>query len=203
MHPAGYSQKDALPQPATQAKKELRSKIRALLNQTEPDALLQMGMHAARNLEQTEEFRASKNVMFYVSHAYEVDTIELIKRHLKHKTVLVPRIDMNLKRMCAVRITSLGELAEGAYGIPEPVSAEAFPERDIELVIVPGIAFDAKGNRLGRGLGYYDRFLKQTPAVKVGLCYDFQIVESVPAESFDVPMDMVVSDKRTIIPGGG
>ena len=79
------------------------------------------------------------------------------------------------------------------FGIPEPVGEEFTDYAAIDVVVVPGVAFDAKGNRLGRGRGYYDRILRETGETKkIGVCFDFQFVESVPTEPFDVLMDAVL-----------
>jgi len=82
----------------------------------------------------------------------------------------------------------------GVYGIEEP-TGEAFTDyAAIDFIVVPGVAFDAKGNRLGRGKGYYDRLLPRIPtAYKAGICFPFQLVEEVPAESFDVRMDIIIT----------
>ena len=90
--------------------------------------------------------------------------------------------------------TGPGDLATGAYGIEEPTGA-LFTDYDaIDFIVVPGVAFDRNGNRLGRGKGYYDRLLPRIPsAYKAGICFPFQIVEEVPAETFDIRMDEVIT----------
>ena len=89
-----------------------------------------------------------------------------------------------------------GNLAIGAYGIEEPTGEFFTDYSAIDLIVVPGVAFDRKGNRLGRGKGYYDRLLPQIPsAYKAGICFSFQIVEEIPAEPFDICMDEVITSK--------
>ena len=90
--------------------------------------------------------------------------------------------------------TGPGDLATGAYGMEEPTGA-LFTDYDaIDFIVVPGVAFDRNGNRLGRGKGYYDRLLPRIPsAYKAGICFPFQIVEEVPAETFDIHMDEVIT----------
>ena len=95
-----------------------------------------------------------------------------------------------------LEVTSPADLAIGAYGIEEPTGALFTDYATIDLVIVPGVAFDRDGNRLGRGKGYYDRLLPRIPsAYKVGICFPFQIVEEVPAEPFDIRMDEIITQQ--------
>jgi len=77
----------------------------------------------------------------------------------------------------------------------EPEGEKSSPEK-VDIVVVPAVAFDLQGHRLGYGKGYYDRFLKKTKAVKVGVAYDFQIVEKLPAEQHDIPVDLIITPAR-------
>jgi 5-formyltetrahydrofolate cyclo-ligase len=91
------------------------------------------------------------------------------------------------------RYESSADLREGAFHIMEPVGAPFTDYDQIAVALIPGVAFDAEGHRLGRGKGYYDRFLQSLPSLKkIGVCFDFQKVESVPAEAHDVVVDIVV-----------
>ncbi len=82
-------------------------------------------------------------------------------------------------------------MTEAAFCVREP-QGDVFPAEGVELILVPGVAFDSRGNRLGRGKGYYDRLLAGIPAFKVGICFDFQRFDRLPAEPHDVPMDRVI-----------
>ena len=82
------------------------------------------------------------------------------------------------------------------FAIPEPVGALFEDLAQIDLILVPGVAFDASGNRLGRGKGYYDKILRQTDAYKLGVCFAFQLLEQIPTEPHDVKMDRVVASKE-------
>ena len=94
-----------------------------------------------------------------------------------------------------LRYTGPDSLRKGAFGIWEPkADGEEAVEGAIDLIIVPGVAFDAQGHRLGRGRGFYDRLLSSLDTPKVGICFDFQLVPSVPVESFDHPMDHVITE---------
>lgn len=139
----------------------------------------------------------------------EVDLSSLISAQLNQRRVYVPRIlpDVQMS-FISIDVGWDNSLVTGQLGIPEPTGAsgEAFDESRAEstLVLVPGLAFDSLGNRLGRGRGYYDRFLSRAAmaeATKVGVCFDLQITPEVPTESFDIAMDWVVSEQRTLRTG--
>ena len=87
----------------------------------------------------------------------------------------------------------------GAFNIQEPVGSTTVPLSTIDVAIIPGIAFDKNGIRLGRGKGYYDRLLCQCDVLKVGICYDFQLMDKLPSDTHDIPMDIIITPKQTII----
>lgn len=138
-------------------------------------------------------------VMTYVSMGSEPDTLRLIDELIaKGKKVAVPVVKG--RQMEASYINSRSDLVKGNFGILEP-KKEAFkycnPE-DIDVITVPGIAFDANLHRIGYGKGYYDRFLPHVNGVKIGVCYDFCIVDSVFSKEHDVAVDYIVTDLREI-----
>lgn len=146
------------------------------------------------------------NIMCYVSFGSEVETHNLISNWINSgKHISVPYVEKTHdkgNRMLAVSISGLDELSPGTYGILEPVLEEkniVAPQK-FDVIIVPGTAFDEKKNRMGYGAGYYDRFLKETSTEcsKIGVCYDFQVYEEIPVDQFDVPVDMIITDKRII-----
>lgn len=149
------------------------------------------------------EFMSAQTVFFYASFRSEVETISMIKESLKMgKRIVLPKVDKERHRLRLYEIKDISELSEGYMGIPEP-----FPDDerlvsldDIDLVVIPGAAFDYSGNRLGYGAGYYDFLLserkKKMPVV--ALTYEEQIVDSIPSEIHDVKVDMIVTDKRVI-----
>ena len=144
-------------------------------------------------------------VLLYNSLPDEVDTHLLLDTGLKTgKQILLPVVageDLELRMYSE-------QMRKGSFGILEPVGKPFLDFPSIDLVIVPGIAFDAERHRLGRGRGYYDRFLSNLPDCKtMGLCFPFQLVESVPVDSHDIPMSEVISCKPDLPPlsaaGGG
>lgn len=144
-------------------------------------------------LEAFPPFRQSDTVLLYYSLPDEVCTHDFIRRWCRSKQLLLPVVvgdELELRRY-----TGPDDMAIGAYGIAEP-TGEAFTAWSaIDLAVVPGVAFDARGHRLGRGKGYYDRLLPHLRALKVGICYPYQLLEEVPAEPFDVLMDAVISGR--------
>lgn len=144
-------------------------------------------------------FKRAKIIMAFVSKNDEVDTVPIIKGALKSgKKVLVPAINMRERRLVPSQILNIkDDLKKGPYGILQPSGRFIRPinHEVIDLFLVPGIAFDKKGNRLGRGGGYYDRFLEKVPKkkIKIGLCYDFQVVDNLPKLSHDVPVTKLIA----------
>jgi len=141
----------------------------------------------------------NKTIMVYVNMPGEVRTEKIIHDLLKAgKTVVVPVCIPQKVDLLASEIKGLHELVPGHYGILEPKEEFIRPVDPgiLEIIIVPGIAFDMHGNRIGHGKGYYDRFLMKVPpfAKKIGLAFDFQMMHRVPVCHFDVPMDLIITE---------
>ncbi|MDE2808071.1 MAG: 5-formyltetrahydrofolate cyclo-ligase, partial [Gemmatimonadota bacterium] len=141
----------------------------------------------------------AKLVHTYVSSKEnEVDTRTLICTCLAQgKRVAVPVVMPGTKTLAHALIDGLDQLIVGPWGLaqPDPATATWLPaEARIDLVVVPGLAFDRRGHRIGWGSGYYDRFLAQVQTVKIGLCYDELVLDRIPGEPHDVPVDMVVAE---------
>lgn len=143
-------------------------------------------------------FLKAKNIFTFVSFKNEVDTHKLIKYALaRGKTVCVPKVNNINKTMEAIKINSFDELRKSNYGILEPLLEDnKINPEIIDLVIVPGLAFDKNGGRVGYGGGYYDKFLwnKNMTAMKVGVCYRFQVINLVPIDEHDVLLDRLITD---------
>ena len=141
----------------------------------------------------------AKNVVCYAAFDNEVLTNKLIEYFLlKEKTVYLPKVDKN--NLLIIQIDSLRDLKKGSYGIMEPTGvAVNLEDKTVDLWIVPGIAFDIKGNRLGYGKGYYDRILKSVALdKKIGLCFGFQVVVHIPIQNNDEKMGWLITENKLI-----
>lgn len=122
----------------------------------------------------------------------EPDTLPLIKALCARKSIFVPRVEGG--RIVPVRVGGRTSFVTGAFGIPEPLEGEEAALPDHAIFFVPGLAFDRKGGRLGRGEGMFDRFLRERTGWKIGLGFSFQLVAEVPTGPDDAPLDGVVTD---------
>ena len=144
-------------------------------------------------LKNIDEFKRSGTVMLYWSMDDEVHTHDFISEHASAKRIILPSVngdDLVLKEYRGDHDLVKGE----GFGIPEPGGSVFDKPEEIDLIVVPGVAFDRKNNRMGRGKGYYDKFLQSTKAYKVGICFDFQLLEEVPTDEHDILMDSVISE---------
>nr|MBD5378024.1 5-formyltetrahydrofolate cyclo-ligase [Bacteroides sp.] len=148
-------------------------------------------------LERTGAFVMAEHVLLYHSLPDELSTRRFLDKWAGRKSFYLPRVNgVNLDILPYDRST----LRYGAFHIEEPQGADVTPLDVIDMVIVPGVAFDRQGNRVGRGKGYYDRLLRECRATKVGVGYDFQLVEEgIDAEEHDVTMDIVITQSNYII----
>lgn len=178
-------------------KQALRKQFREKRRTLPPDLNGEKSLLITRKLLELKEFKDAKSVLFYVSTPEEVDTHGAIKESLAlGKSVYVPK--MNGERLSICPLLDLEELKPGDLGILEPCEpASSVHTKTIDLIVIPGLAFDHKGNRLGHGKGYYDRLLKETKGFKVGLAFDEQVTEELPTESHDVPLDLLLTDSHT------
>ena len=151
-------------------------------------------------------YRDAKNIFIYISYDSEINTKEIINKALiDNKKIYVPRTEFKTRLMDAVEIISLDNLIESEYGILEPSIEEPHIEpNELDLIVVPGVAFDRNGGRMGYGAGFYDRYFKKISKdkmkkiVKLALAYDFQILEDVPMNEQDVPVNYIITEKEFI-----
>jgi len=141
--------------------------------------------------------------MLYMPMRSEVDVISVALEAFRlGKSVCVPRVDGSRKTMNAVEITSFDDesMNSDSLGVRAPKVGQEIPHEEIDLVIVPGVAFDMHGFRLGRGGGYYDRYLARFSrnTATIGVCFDIQFVEEIPTEPTDIAVHAVVSDRRAV-----
>jgi 5-formyltetrahydrofolate cyclo-ligase len=147
-------------------------------------------------LVQTEEFQKAHCIALYYSIKGEVQTVEPIEEWCKKKKIVLPAVSG--ENMSFYLYTGKEHLIPGTLNIPEPVSPEMIPAENIDLFVVPGIAFDRECNRMGRGKGYYDRFLAETDKPAIGLCFGFQLKERIPTEEHDRKMTMVIAEDAIV-----
>ena len=157
-------------------KKELRKQVKVLKSQYSLEQKVEMSRPLWKELEQTDFFKEARTVLLYWSMDDEVFTHDYVCKWAGEKIVLLPCVKGDVLEL---RVFNVMEL---------------YTDYDaIDLIVVPGVAFDHHGNRLGRGRGYYDKILKETRvARKVGICFGFQFVEEVPVDELDVRMDLVI-----------
>ena len=179
-------------------KKQLRNEIkrrRSLLSEAER---LEKSQQIVRFLKKIPEFNQAKTVFCYISYLDEVETHPLISDFLHEKrTLAVPKI-MDKTRMLAIPLDDLSNLEPDKLGILTPKSSQT-ADFDFDIAITPGLGFTEQGDRLGYGRGYYDRwFSKNTVKMKIGIAFEVQIVDELPLEETDLPLDILVTEKRII-----
>lgn len=176
-------------------KQELRKEIRNRKRQFSQAQLGELSLSVISKLMTHPKVIAAKTILLYYSMPDEVNTHEWIDELAKQgKRVLLPVV-IDGENMILREYTGRQDLKEGSYHILEPVG-KLFPTtryKEIEVGIIPGMSFDKQGHRLGRGKGYYDRFLQQVPHIyKIGICFGFQKEEHIPTDKYDQTMDETV-----------
>jgi 5-formyltetrahydrofolate cyclo-ligase len=170
-------------------KEEIRKKILSLRNGLDNEWIRDISIKIEKRLFEDRDFLESKNIMFYDAFEKEVQTREMIKRAVDmKKRIFLPITDFKNKNLLISEITDKNESQKNAS------------ENEIDMVIVPGVAFDESGSRIGFGKGFYDRFLKGlSKNVKtIGLAFDFQVAGKIPVDSHDFIIDKVITEKRII-----
>lgn len=186
-------------------KKELRRQILAARKAMSATDVETKSRAIARKALNLAAYRQAKVVMIYLAFRNEVATEQIITAALASgKRVVIPVCERSQVQIIPAELKNYpGDLQEGTWGILEPKPEAFYPldPREIDIVFVPGVAFDEQGNRLGYGAGYYDRFLGRLrpQAVAVALAYEMQILPQVYAEGHDVPVDLVITEQRTLI----
>jgi 5-formyltetrahydrofolate cyclo-ligase len=172
-------------------KQNIRLHIKKLGENITQEEKLAQSARVWRLLEEKEIFRHAKVILMYWSMPDEVFTHDFILRWCEEKTVLLPVIKGD--SLIAKHFIDVQLLKKNAeLNVYEPQGSEYSHLRDIDLVVVPGIAFDREKRRLGRGKGYYDKFLPSLRAYKAGVCFDFQVLDNIPSDAHDVRMDEVI-----------
>ena len=174
----------------TNEKNAIRSEIRRQAMLRSERWRWQASEAIRRSLERLDAFAQAGSVALYWSLPGEVFTHDLVERWSRSKRVYLPV--MQGDGLILKRFTDRNDLREARFGVREPVTGETAGPGDVTLIIVPGVAFDRQGNRLGHGKGFYDRLLREPGILKAGVCFDYQMQERIPHEAHDVAMDLLV-----------
>lgn len=177
-------------------KNEIRYKMKCLKVIMPETAKKSAAAEVFDRLEKTAAFLLADRIMMYHSLPDELSTHDFLRKWAGKKRFYLPRVNGANLDVLPYEETRL-EL--GSFHIEEPIGDHTTDPAEIELVVVPGVAYDRKGRRLGRGKGFYDRFLQHTKATKIGVGYEFQLLDELPAESHDISMDIVITQNNTII----
>jgi len=181
------------------SKASVRRELRELLAAMSEDQRHAQSVSAISLLTASPEFHAARVVMLYLSTPTEVDTTQLALRcWQQNKTVVVPKVSWDQRRMLPVEINSLKDgMTTTGPNIREPISGKPIPTDLIDLVVVPGLGFTPTGYRIGRGMGFYDRFLAQPEFIGLscGLAFENQVIEDMPLLDHDMPLSMLVTNR--------
>lgn len=179
-------------------KQQTRQAMKQLRDDMTNEQVEEKSAAIAMNLHGIRKYKEARILLLYAAKGNEAMTRELIEKAITEgKRVLLPITDNEKRELQVGEARSYGELRKGAFGILEP--GEKATAGKIDVAVVPGIAFDRHGHRLGYGLGYYDKlFARQSEITKIGLAYDFQVVERLPREEHDHPMDFIVTESRVM-----
>jgi 5-formyltetrahydrofolate cyclo-ligase len=184
-------------------KSDLRKQMRAIMAAIPPEQREVRSRTACGQMASLPEFRRAGMVLLFLSMPTEIDTTPLLLRcWTEGKSVCVPRVDWDTQRMDLIEIRSLdtGLSDRGIPGLREPVAGTPVPLDMINFAVIPGMAFDRRGYRLGRGKGFYDRLLARPDfaGMRCGFGYDEQLLPEIAIEPHDMPMQMIVTDARIV-----
>lgn len=192
------------PQQIQAQKAALRSQMRHQVRQLDPAVQREQSQLACRILNEQSVWRNARSVLFYAPINGEVDLWPLVPEALDSgKTVCLPWFDVSTHAYQARRIRDIAiDIQIGHHGIREPVaSCDSFALKGLDFILVPGVAFDNGGRRLGRGKGYYDRILSQVKGIKCGVGWDVQVCSRIPVMPHDVTLDCILTPTRWFFAG--
>ena len=173
-------------------KKELRSTIRERKRAMTEEEIASRSEKLGQLFAQSEAYKAAKTIYGYLPYNQEVRTVPMLEQALKDgKRVAVPKVYGD--EMKFLYLDDLSQVEKGYAGIPEPIADEPVADDDTALVLMPGLAFDPAGHRIGYGGGFYDKFLAAEPNhPTLALCYEFQMLPELHTEEHDIPVDTVL-----------
>ncbi len=180
-------------------KEELRKINKEKRRELLKDEINEKSIKASKVLLESNIYKTANTIMLYYPLGNEMDTSYIFKCALKDgKTVAFPITDVKTNELTAIVADSNTQFSRGGYKIFEPNSNNVIDKGKIDVVIVPGIAFDKRGNRVGFGKGCYDRFLNGINAIKIGFGYEFQMTSEFLADKFDVCMDYLICENGLV-----
>lgn len=187
-------------------KKQIRKEILEIRKKLDLETKSKYDKIIADKFFETSYYKEAKNIFIYISYDSEINTQSIITKAIKEgKNIYVPRTEFSTKLMDAVKINNFDKLIKSKYGILEPKEDEPFINpNDLDLIVVPGVAFDKNGGRIGYGAGFYDRYFKKinyenkSKVMKLVLAYDFQLIDKVPTDKEDVSIDAIITEKQFI-----
>lgn len=173
-------------------KKELRARIREKKRAMTPDQIEEASRRLAELFFETEQYKSARTIYGYLPYNQEVRTVPILEQALRDgKKIAVPKVYGEEMRF--ISMSDLSKVEKGYAGIPEPTEDGPVADDRRALVLMPGLAFDPQGHRIGYGGGFYDRFLAKEPEhPTVALCYAFQMLPQLDTEDFDIPVDCVL-----------
>jgi 5-formyltetrahydrofolate cyclo-ligase len=180
-------------------KRDIRTNSLQIRNSLSAETREQKSLEISKKLEGLDVFQNADNILFYYTHGSEVDTVPLINKWLGKKKIYLPKLKSE-NEFIALPFHNFDALKKGIYGIPEPFEhkdEKSGHEKKLDLIIVPGAAFDRSCNRLGMGKGFYDRYLNGLKGIpKAALAFEEQILDEVPKEKYDEPVDFIITDQN-------
>ena len=173
-------------------KKELRRSIRERKRAMTEEEIVSRSEALGRLFAQSDAYKAAKTIYGYLPYNQEVRTVPMLEQALRDgKRVAVPKVYGD--EMKFLYLDDLTKVEKGYAGIPEPIADEPVADDDTALVLMPGLAFDPQGHRIGYGGGFYDKFLAAEPGhPTLALCYEFQMLPKLYTEEHDIPVDTVL-----------
>jgi 5-formyltetrahydrofolate cyclo-ligase len=183
-------------------KKIVRNQIRQKLHSMPKSSYEKRSSLIAQNVRKLKEWEEAKLIAITISNFPEVDTRRIIENAwMDGKKVAVPKCEPKSKTMHFRKLESFEQLERVFFGLWEPIldKTELVEDTDIDLMFVPGLAFNRKGYRLGFGGGYYDRYLSKYSGITVSLAFSDQLLDNIPVESHDLPVDKIITPNEVIV----
>jgi 5-formyltetrahydrofolate cyclo-ligase len=181
-----------------QNKTYIRNQIAKLKSEYTFEEICDSSNKIMEQIEGLPAFKSSKRILIYYSIPGEVQTVDFLEKYKNVKELYLPVVEGSV--LSVKKYTGKDNCVKGPFGILEPEGKCIETLNEVDLIVIPGVAFDRNGNRLGRGKGYYDKLLYTIPSttLKAGICFDFQLLENIPVDPWDIQMNLIVTEKEVI-----